>query len=202
MDEQRFRQVLTERMTIGPGEPWFEAAVDEADRFVSPDFSISQIFFTQRTAAALVQALDGYAAPCCLCTPRLAYEWFQRGRRVMLLDIDPRFEGFSDFIQCDLREPQLVDREFDVIVADPPFFIPEPVHRAIRVLTGDHRPDLFMVFACEHEDALLRLFAEYRLQPINFDLHHCNVKSTHQSRFRLYGSRPELFSALVGDPIA
>ena len=83
-------------------------------------------------------------------------------------------------------------REFDVIVVDLPFFIPEPVYQAINVLTGDRRPDLFLVFAVEHEAELLRLFAEYRLQPTDFNPRHSNVKVSHQPLFWLYGSQPNL----------
>ncbi|MEH2243878.1 hypothetical protein [Nostoc sp.] len=192
MDKDQLKRVLTERMAIGPGQPWFESGVDPIDQFVPPDFTLSQIFFTQQTASALVCALDVYANPCCLCTPRLAAEWSRRGRRVTLLDIDPKFAEFAEFLPYDLREPQPINREFDVIVVDPPFFIPEPVHQAINVLTGDRRPDLFLVFAVEHEAELLRLFADYRLQPTDFNLRHSNVKASHQPLFRLYGSQPNL----------
>ena len=82
-----------------------------------------------------------------------------------LLDIDPKFTEFAEFLPYDLRSPQPINREFDVIIVDPPFFMPELVYQAINVLTGDRRPDLFLVFAVEHEAQLLRLFAEYRLQP-------------------------------------
>lgn len=192
MDKDQLKRVLTERMATGPGQPWFESMVEPIDQFVPPDFTLSQIFFTQQTASALVRALDAYVNPCCLCTPRLAAEWARRGRRVTLLDIDPRFAEFAEFLPYDLREPQPINREFDVIIADPPFFIPEPVHQAIHVLAGDRRPDLFLVFAVEHEAELLRLFAEYRLQPTDFNLRHSNVKVSHQLLFRLYGSRPNL----------
>src|SRR5918998_5412706 len=124
MDNDQLKQILTERMATGPGQPWFEPVVDPIDQFVPPDFTLSQIFFTQQTAAALVQALDVYVNPCCLCTPRLAAEWARRGRRVTLLDIDPKFAEFAEFLPYDLREPQPINREFDVIIADPPFFIP------------------------------------------------------------------------------
>lgn len=192
MDKDQLKRVLTERMAIGPGQPWFESLVDPIDWFVPPDFTFSQIFFTQQTASALVRALDVYANPCCLCTPRLAAEWYRRGRWVTLLDIDPKFAEFAEFLPYDLREPQPINREFDVIIVDPPFFIPEPVYQAINVLTGDRRPDLFLVFAVEHEAKLLQLFAEYRLQPTDFNLRHNNVKASHQPLFRLYGSQPNL----------
>lgn len=192
MDKDQLKRLLTKLMATGPGQPWFESIVDPIDQFVPPDFTLSQIFFTQQTASALVRALDGYTNPCCLCTPRLAAEWAQRGRRVTLLDIDARFAEFAQFLPYDLREPQLINQDFDVIIADPPFFIPEPLYQAIHILTGDRRPDLFLVFAVEHEAELLRLFSEYRLQRTNFNLRHNNVKVSHQPLFRLYGSRPKL----------
>lgn len=48
MDKDHLKRVLTERMATGPGQPWFEFMVDPIDQFVPPDFTLSQIFFTQR----------------------------------------------------------------------------------------------------------------------------------------------------------
>ncbi|MDZ4877649.1 MAG: hypothetical protein CLLPBCKN_007084 [Chroococcidiopsis cubana SAG 39.79] len=45
---------------------------------------------------------------------------------------------------------QPIHRDFGAIVADPSI-IPEAVERAVRVLSGDRRPDLFLVFAVKHE---------------------------------------------------
>jgi Probable N6-adenine methyltransferase len=188
------KQRLTELMATGPREPFFDEAVSDTNRLWQPDFTLSQFFFTNETVTLMVQAFDGYSKPCCLCTPRLAYEWSQRGRSVILLDIDERFRAFADFVRFDLRSPRRVDREFDVVIADPPFFLAKPVYDAIRVLLGDQRPDLFLVFAVEKEEELLRLFSEYGLKRTAFDLRHCNVKASYQHLFRLYGTRPAIFS--------
>jgi hypothetical protein len=189
MQQHDFKQ-LSELMATGPKEPWFQESVADAGHFVPPDFTLSQFFFANETAQRLVQAFDGYANPCCLCTPRLAYEWFRRGRRVTLLDIDLRFLAFSDFIHFDLRFPRRVDRIFDVIIADPPFFRADLMYEIIRGLLVGQRPDLFLGFAVEHEGELLRLFSEYGLQRTAFDLCHCNLKASYQHLFQLYGTNP------------
>ena len=82
MDKDQLKQVLTERMAIGPDQPWFESQVHLIDWFVPPDFTLSQIFFTQQTASALVCALDVYANPCCLCTPRQEPNGIDEGARL------------------------------------------------------------------------------------------------------------------------
>ena len=194
MNENRWHRILTERMKTGPDEPWFDPNVAQEDHFVAPDLALSQFFFSRRTAMALADALDDYASPCCLCTPRLAAEWAQRGRDVTLLDIDGGFAKFPGFQQYDLRVPVAATQDFDALIVDPPFFIPEPVQHAIDTLCGDRRPDLFLVFAVEYERELLQRFSEYRLQPTTFDVRHNHVKASHQSLFRLYASRPELFA--------
>lgn len=105
MDKDRLKRLLTERMATGHDRQWFEFMVDPIDQFVSPDFTLSQFFFTQQTAVALVRALDVYANPCCLCTPRLAAEWARQGRRVTLLDIDPKFAEFAQFLVKITHQP-------------------------------------------------------------------------------------------------
>jgi Probable N6-adenine methyltransferase len=123
LNEERRNQVRS-RITTTQQETWFTPDIMAEDRFVLPHFDISQIFFSARTTRALVDAFNSYRTPCCLCTPRLAAEWFNRGRKVTLLDVDYRFAAFSDFIYYDILYPTSLLRTFDLIVVDPPCLRP------------------------------------------------------------------------------
>ena len=185
---------MTRRMATGTAEDYFDPDAPPPNHGVEPDLeNLSQFNFAAETAAELVAMLNDYTNPCCCCTPTLAAEWRQNGRRVTLLDLDDRYAAFGNFIQYDLRNPVFINQHFDVIVADPPFFLPQPVHHAITTLVGNSRPDLFLVFAADQEDELLALFADWKLQPIDYQLRHHHVKATHQNQFRLYGTAPERF---------
>lgn len=181
-------------MATGTQEDYFEPVAPPPSHGVEPDLeTLSQYNFAAETAAEIVTCLDGYASPCCLCTPTLAAEWQNNGRSVTLLDLDDRYAAFGQYIPYDLRDPVFINQRFDVIVADPPFFLPQPVHHAITTLVGDSRPDLFLVFATDQEIELLTLFADWNLQLVDYQLRHHHVKATHQDQFRLYGTAPERF---------
>lgn len=170
---------------------WLDPQTSEEDRFLKPNFRLGQFFFTADTARRLAQALDGHANPCCLCTPRLAHEWQQRGRSVRLLDCDPHFQSIGRFQRFDLRQPQPLGEEFDVVVADPPFLFAPLLARAVRALISpSSESKLYMTFPVEREPELLSAFADYELQPLDFPMRWCNIRPAFQGDFRLYGRHP------------
>lgn len=200
-DEERRSQVRS-RIITTQQETWFTPDITPEDRFLtpedkilSPNFQTSQIFFSTRTTRALVDAFNSYQTPCCLCTPRLAAEWFSRGRRVTLLDIDQRFAAFSDFIYYDILYPTSLPKRFDLIVVDSPAFDPAWIHATLDVLARGLRPDIFAVFRLAQRMEVLHIFRDYGVQVINFPLFYCNVRSDCQADFQLYGSRPKIFSS-------
>lgn len=191
-DEKRRDQVRSQIITTQQ-EAWFTPDITPEDKFVLPHFETSQIFFSTHTTRALVDALNSYQTPCCLCTPRLAAEWFRRGRRVTLLDVDHQFAAFADLIYYDILYPTPLLRTFDLIVVDPPAFDPEWMHAIIDMLSRGLRPDVFLVFRSAQSADVLRIFRDYGVQVINLALCYCNVRPEWQAAFRLYGSRPEIF---------
>lgn len=188
------REKVRAQIVTTQREPWFTPNIGDSDQFMDPNFSISQIFFSKQTASSLVDALDTYSEPCCLCTPRLAEEWFRRGRKVMLLDVDKRFAAFSEFIFFDILYPRSMDNSFDVLIVDSPAFDPEWVHATVNLLTKGRTIDLFAVFRDDQADQVLRVFREYAIRPTDFRLVYCNVQPEYQSTFRLYGTRPDIFA--------
>ncbi|MBB4212579.1 putative N6-adenine methyltransferase [Rhodothalassium salexigens DSM 2132] len=170
---------------------WFTPHVARDDAFVPPDFHIGQFFYDARTARRLADALDGYRAPCCLCTPRLAAEWHRRGRTVAALDIDTRFAFLPGFRRFDLNAPTAIDAVFDAMIFDPVFqaaaTLRRPVELALKASRAHGPVDLFVTFPRERESDLLASFAEFELRPLRFPLVYNNVKPDQQHRFGLYG---------------
>ena len=172
---------------------WFTPHVSQQDFFVEPNFDLAQFFYTAETARLLVNALNDYSSPCCFCTPRLAWEWKQRGREVRLLDYDVRFSVLPGFRHFDVLKPEPINELFDVVIFDPIFVPAGVLVRAVRaVMAGSPMADLYMTFPIDREEELLRAFATLSLKPVDFPLTCCNIKPEYQSLFRLYGSRSDL----------
>lgn len=170
---------------------WFTPHVSAEDAFLAPDFNLGQFFYTRETAARMADAFDRYERPCCLCTPRLAFEWQTRGRIVRLLDYDRRFETHGGFQAFDLLKPEPPGEDFDVLIFDPIFIEASKLARAVKVvLSGSVRADLFMTFPVPRERELFAAFAAFSLQRIDFPLACCNIKPEFSELFALYGSVP------------
>src|SRR5690242_16297101 len=117
---------MTRRSAVRSVLDWFTPEIAPEDFFVEPDFNLGQFFYTAETVARLADALDVYQRPCCLCTPRLALAWSNRGRIVRLLDYDERFRTIPGFRSFDLLKPEPVHEDFDVLIFDP-IFIEAPI---------------------------------------------------------------------------
>jgi hypothetical protein len=170
---------------------WFTPAVPVADRFVPPDFNLGQFFYSSATAAALVDRLDHHRAPCCLCTPRLAWEWHRRGRTVTLLDYDRRFANLPGFRRFDLFHPEPPPERHDVVIFDPIFAPATQLRRAVDVVMGANpEAALYLTFPADREQELQQAFAPYHLRRLEFPLRYNNVKATSGQLFCLYGNRP------------
>lgn len=177
-------------MNDQPRPFWFEPSVASHDFFVEPNFDLSQFFFTADSARRLINALDNYSNPCCLCTPRLAHEWQLRGRAVRLLDHDLRFQSIGRFSRFDLLDPQPLEETFDVIVADPVFYTADVILSAVHTLMANSpQAALFIAFPVERQDELLTTFFEFSLRPLSFPLTWCNLKSEYQTTIILYGNQ-------------
>ncbi|MFQ5795457.1 MAG: protein-lysine N-methyltransferase [Candidatus Bipolaricaulia bacterium] len=171
--------------------PWFTEEVARENQFVEPNFKLGQFFFDKRTAVVLVDVLDTYQNPCCLCTPRLAQEWMDRGRIVRLLDIDRRFQYLPGYRFYNFKRPTTLHEEFDVIICDPPRFSAAKLKISVDILTKNIQDQaLFILFPVSRESKLLHAFSDYNLQPTEFPIAHNNVKKEHAHLFKLYGNRP------------
>ncbi len=171
---------------------WFSTKVNPVDEFVRPNFNYGQFFYTAKTATRLVDAMDHYQQVCCLCTPRLAREWQQRGRTVDLLDCDNRFAELPGYRQFDLLSPEVIDKQYDCVIFDPVFLPAATLRAAVDAVIGDKQTaqtDLFITFPGQRGAELTRAFHDYGLRRLAFKLEYCNVKPAFQDEFKLFGTR-------------
>lgn len=180
------------KKTIGGSSllDWFSPTINPNDQFIQPNFTYGQFFYTAKTAARLVTALDHYRQPCCLCTPRLAKEWLQRGRTVDVLDCDSRFAVLPGYKVFDLLKPERIDKQYDCVIFDPVFLPAATLCKAVdAVITDSARTDLFITFPVQRSAELINAFRHYGLRQLSFELAYCNVKEAFQHEFRLFGTK-------------
>jgi len=172
----------------------FTPTVALEDVFVPPRLDLGQFFYSAATAADLARRLEGYAAPCCLCTPRLARAFADRGRVVRLLDMDDRFAALAGYRRFDLERPAAPRESYDMVFFDPVFIAARILRRALDVVAGApdaaDAPTLYMAFPRSREAELLAGFAAWRLAPLDYELRYNNILPEYFAAIGLYGNRP------------
>ena len=160
------------------------------DKFITPDFRLEQYFFTIECAKEIVNRLDRFDNPCCLCAPRLGKEWFDRGRIVRILDIDKRFSFLPGYKYYDLENPHALDEKFDIIVADPNLSLEEIVIlRAINTISNmNYHQKLLILYETEKEASLLKTFQAYDLHPTQYYPIYCNITDEGRRYHQFYAN--------------
>ena len=160
------------------------------DNLITPNFRIAQFFFTSECAKDLVDRLDRFDNPCCLCTPRLGKEWFDRGRVVRVLDIDKRFSFLPGYKYYDLRFPTIVIEVFDVIVMDPIFKYGDAVllNAINNISKENYDQKLLIVHTTADSSLFLRTFSDYKLQPTGYHPEFCNLTGERNKMYMFYAN--------------
>jgi len=178
---------------IGVKGLYYTERVDNDDFFISPDFNYNQFFFDKSTARYLVDLLIEYDKICCLCTPRLAYEWFERGKIVTLLDIDKRFSYIPGYQYYDLKNPAKLNKEYELIIIDPPFSLgAQEIRKAVDAITSESslQLKLFIFFPLDREKELITAFSEWNLQRIILrNLKWNNIRGSYNNQYGVYSNR-------------
>ena len=82
-----------------------------------------------------------------------------------------RFADVAGFRKWDITRPPYLPQKFDLIVCDPPFFNVSlrELRQAIRVLSHfDASVPLMLSYPVRRKEALLRVFADFELEPTGF----------------------------------
>src|SRR5215468_7396332 len=81
-----------------------------------------QYFFDNETIQQLTGILKPFENICVLCAPMLGKSLNKTGSNVTILDIDDRFADEKGYLNWSIYKPQWIDKTFDIIFCDPPFF--------------------------------------------------------------------------------
>ncbi|MCB9888925.1 MAG: hypothetical protein H6836_05060 [Planctomycetes bacterium] len=165
---------------------------------------LEQYFFDDPTVAALADFAARFAAPCCVCAPLLGQALVERGAAATILDVDERFGHLPGFLRFDLYRPHWIDRTFDLIVCDPPFFKVKlsQLFDALRLLAhNDFRQPLMVCFLQRRRAAVLATFHRFGLQPTGFEPQYRTVQHGPKNAIEVFTNLPaEHLTTLVTPP--
>ena len=150
-----------------------------------------QYFFDVPTLERLTAFLAAWHHPCCVCCPLLGARLEADGVGVAILDIDERFEYLKGFQKYDVRRPHWIDKKFDIIMCDPPFYnVPlRQFFIAVRMLSHhDFSQPLLVAYLKRRQETFLRTFSEFNLKPMGFSPTYESVQHCPKNDIELYGN--------------
>ncbi len=102
---------------------------------LKPDFDLEQHFWTPSTVNTLLRLITRFRSIACLSCPTLG---LAIPVRTIILDVDRRFARYPNYVAFNIVDPHRINRNFDLIVADPPMSLvnAEQVKEAIEILSG------------------------------------------------------------------
>jgi hypothetical protein len=152
-----------------------------------------QYFWTKDTVSRLIKGLEYQfeQKTCCLTTPSLAHALHEQGRDETLADIDTRFDYLPEFVYYDIMAPKSLDKDFRILIIDPPFFaLPvEQLRIAVDKITGKNfNTHIVIAFLKRAEKSLRIAFKPYNLVPTRFELQYAAIKPNKWKNFTLYST--------------
>lgn len=150
-----------------------------------------QYFFAEPTLTHLATFLARFTAPCCLCAPLVGRRLTEQGVAVTILDIDERFATVPGFRRYNLYHPEWLDREFDIIVCDPPFFNVSlsQLFAALRLLSHNRfEQPLLISYLQRRSAAILGAFARFGLQPTGYLPSYQTVQVVERNVIEFFGN--------------
>ena len=130
-----------------------------------------QYFFDSKTLQELTDFVAGWSKICCICCPMLGKSLAESGSDVSILDIDERFSDLPGFQRYDILEPKWLDKKFDIIICDPPFYNVSlyQLNYALRMLSQhDYSQPLMVSYLKRREKAVFRSFSDFNLEPTGY----------------------------------
>jgi hypothetical protein len=129
-----------------------------------------QYFWAPPTLQAVGDLVLRFRDPVLLCCPMVGLHLWERGHRVLTLDIDERFALLPGFVRWDLYRPAPLPGDLvpGLVVIDPPFQIVrlDQLFLALRALArGADRVPLLVAWPPERGDALMATLAAWDLRP-------------------------------------
>ena len=151
-----------------------------------------QYFFDESTVDHLARFLSRWPSPCCVGAPMVARRLAEGGHDVTLLDVDDRFADIvPGFHRYDLTRPTWIDRRFDVLLCDPPFFgvSLKQLAAAIQLLSHhDFTQPIVVGYLTRRAEALRSAFARFQLVAAGYRPGYLTVTNEGKNEMELYAN--------------
>ncbi len=157
-----------------------------------------QYFFDQATIGTLASFVAQYQSVCCLCTPMLAKNLNHNSLDVTVLDKDQRFSDIPGFRDYNLYEPEWIDKAFDLIICDPPFFNVSlsQLFKAIRMLSHNNLQQPLMIsYLKRRGSAITGTFAAFDLKPSGYFPGYQTVQSCDRNQIEFFTNLSDVILA-------
>lgn len=148
-----------------------------------------QYFFDPATVEHLARFLTRFESPCCICAPMVGRAVARLGHPVTNLDLDERFAADPGFEAFDLYRPRWIERRFDVILCDPPFFNVSlsQLFQALRQLAHhDLEQKLVVAFLQRRAEAIRGTFAPFGLEGSGYEPGYLTVQESERNGIELF----------------
>lgn len=136
-----------------------------------------QYFFDQTTITQLTTFLSQFESICTLCAPMIGKELNCLKKDVTILDIDDRFSSEKGFLNWNIYKPEWINKTFDIIFCDPPFFNVSlsQLFKAIRMLSHNNfEQELMLGYLCRRSEAIIGSFHLFNIKPSGYYPSLCN----------------------------
>ena len=155
------------------------------------DHANEQYFFDDDTRAWLVEWLRPFDSICVLCAPTLGSALIDTGKTPTILDIDERFSYLAGYMKWDITRPANLQKHFDVIFCDPPFFNVSlrTLRAAIEMLAHyDPTQKLALCYLTRRKAAVLKSFNAFGLRETGKRMGYESVNPGAKNEIELLGN--------------
>ena len=162
-----------------------------------------QYFFDDATVDHLARFISRFSAPCCICAPTVGKRLAETNVDVTVLDIDKRFKEVTGFQVYDLYKPTWLEKKFDIIICDPPFFNVSlsQLFRALRMLAHhDFSQPMLISHLSRRSNAIEGTFAPFQLKATGYCPGYQTVKNCDRNAIEFFGNLPSESTAMLQIP--
>jgi hypothetical protein len=162
-----------------------------------------QYFFDDSTVHHLAVFLSRFESICTLCTPMIGLALNNLKKDVTILDIDDRFSNAKGYLNWNIYKPQWINKTFDIIFCDPPFFNVSlsQLFKAIRMLSHNNfEQKLMLGYLTRRSSAVTGSFHLFNLQPTGYYPSYVTVQKTEKNQIEIFSNLDEESNKLLVKP--
>lgn len=153
-----------------------------------------QYFFDKATITQLTTFLSQFESICTLCAPMIGKALNDLKKDVTILDIDDRFSTEKGYLNWNIYKPAWINKTFDIIFCDPPFFNVSlsQLFKAIRTLSHNNfDQNLMLSYLSRRSEAITGSFHLFHLQPTGYFPTYVTVQKIERNQIEIFSNIDE-----------